>query len=349
MKTLINKKSAFLVIFFFLFFQQNYCQITYNWHEYYIKTGTNYLDGFLKPNGKTSIISSDRVKFSPLCATCKSEVWVIGLSNNIYSERPESEYYGYIKNKLTNKYLTYDATTGLVSQKNKLSNGSDQSQRWYVGNRFTPDDYYEHRIIPFLDNTKFLNFTTDANGVTNLVVNSTSFSWDIIPTQISAINLENIRGLCPTNHTRGDREFSGHGPHVKLKVTLSMQNDNTEIWANISFSAVETVSDWSTVEGNWDFKVYTTPSGRKLKEIIMDKITTFEENLLNPGGFELFYNSNKTNHNYIDSLSKQFWSPVYEVKIVGDTGGNDISDDNDCNDDTRIEEINFRQLTVIFE
>lgn len=35
--------------------------------------------------------------------------------------------------------------------------------------------------------------------------------------------------------------------------------------------------------------------------------------------------------------------------IVGDTGGNDISDDDNCNDDTRIEKIEFFPLTVEFK
>jgi hypothetical protein len=356
MKAPKNKALIYLFFFLLLAYQNSYSQLIYNWSEYHIinnNTDNKSLEGHVLNSTKTTfkptpLKSTDNVQLKNLCTNCSNQAWVIGLSNNIWSERPENEYYGYIKNKASGKYLTYDLTTGLVTQKVKLPFGSDQSQRWFVGNRFQLNQG-NYAIKPYSDTSKSLTFKVATDGTTVPIIDVTAINWVIRPTKPVSITLQNIRNLCPSRNTKGDREFNGNGPKINLVITLSTQNNETEIWANINFKATETKSDWSTVEGIWDFRVFTSPDGRKIKDIIMDKVTYFDQTLSTGVGPQLIFDNNKTNNNYIDSLDKGVWSPVLNVKLVGDTGGDDISTDNNCDDDTRIEEINFRSLSVIFE
>ncbi|MBK6979803.1 MAG: hypothetical protein IPH28_24155 [Cytophagaceae bacterium] len=78
------------------------------------------------------------------------------------------------------------------------------------------------------------------------------------------INLENIdEWLCPSRLERGDREFGGHGPKVKSEVKLRLANNGTEVWADITFSAIETVQDFSTTSGNGQRKCLMYLMARK--------------------------------------------------------------------------------------
>lgn len=357
MKSSFNIKLIYISVFLLSMCQQMQGQLIYNWYEYYIVNNTinnQFFEGHVLNSVKTIYSpnkskSTDNVQLKNFCANCSNQVWVIAISPNIWSERPENEYFGYIKNKASGKYLTYDLATGLVSQKARLPLESDQSQRWFVGYRFRLNQS-NYVIKPYSDTRKSLNYKTAEDGSTIPIISDTApLNWLIRPTKPVPITLENIRNLCPSRNTRGDREFNGNGPLIDMTITLSLQNYNTEIWANINFKATETKSDWSEVQGNWDFRVYASPDGRRIKDIVMDKITYINQTLNSSAGPQLIFNLNKTNRNYIESLDRGFWSPVLNVKMVGDTGGDDISTDNNCDDDTRIEEINFRQLYVIFE
>lgn len=356
MRTNKTKKIVILLLLI-SFCQKGNSQLIYNWREYNILNNSNsgndkYLEGHVLNSTKASLKtgynkSSDNIQLKDFCPSCSNQVWIIGLSNNIYSERPENEYYGYIMNKVSGKYLTYDIKTGLVTQSLKLRYESDQSQRWFVGNRFQLNQS-NYAIRPFSDTRKSLNFKTEVDGtIVPCITDTNTLNWIIRPTKPVLITLENIRNLCPSRLVRGDREFNGHGPLVDMTITLSLQNYNTEIWANINFKATETEGDASTVEGVWDFRVYVAPNGRRVKDIVMDKITNFSNTLTSSAGPQIL--TYLTNNNSVSSLERGFWSPVINVKMVGDTGGDDISTDNDCTDDTRIDEINFRPTYVIFE
>ncbi len=200
------------------------------------------------------------------------------------------------------------------------------------------------------------------------------------------IYLEDItEWLCPQNLTRGDREFDGHGPRVKCSVTLSLKNNNTEIWARIVLEAKETVHDWSTTTGTWNVKVYTTPYGKKIQKIASDVFSRTEfisppagAQFLIPGsdlkkGLDIFFDGHVISSAVLAAhglpvdatpaiaagLVKSYMkgnqviqTPALEGKavkyfhIVGDTGGDDISNDDNCNDDTRIEKIEFFPVSV---
>lgn len=200
------------------------------------------------------------------------------------------------------------------------------------------------------------------------------------------IKLEDItEWLCPQALVRGDREFDGHGPKVKCNVTLGLRNNNTEIWAKIVFEAKETVHDWSTTTATWNVKVFTTPFGKKIQKFASDVFSRTEfispaagAQFLIPGsdlkrGLSVFFDGQVIAGAVLAAHGLPFdatpamaaqlvktyirgnevvQTPSLEGRavrffhIVGDTGGDDISNDNNCNDDTRIEKIEFFPMQV---
>lgn len=65
---------------------------------------------------------------------------------------------------------------------------------------------------------------------------------------------------CNPSHTRGDREFDGHGPDVDVYAWIDVRNDN-ELWGTVLMYARETESNWTTFSGRtsekiWDGDVY---------------------------------------------------------------------------------------------
>lgn len=355
MKPFSAIKQNLCIVILFCLFQYGYSQRIYNWDEYHILNSQTELP-CLQGNVLTSNTginlktpkSTDKVLVTNLCATCRGQIWRVVQAPTPFTPLSETENYGYIINTASQKYLTYDPTTGLVSQKQKLPENNNQSQRWHMGNGFEMNNGHLS-IKPFLNPSQFLNYSSDKMGVTTLMVSPTSKNWFIKPTKPVPVVLSNIRNLCPNRNTKGDREFNGNGPRIMIKTTLSIQNNQSEIWVNIDFKAEETKHDWSTAVGNWDFKVYTAPAGEKIMDIIMDKTSYFEDVMAGRSGIQLIANLVATDANQITTLDKGYWSAVQQIKVVGDTGGDDISTDTDCNDDTRIEEIKFRSLYVVFQ
>lgn len=206
---------------------------------------------------------------------------------------------------------------------------------------------------------------------------------------IQNIKLEDINEwLVPKKLVRGDREFDGHGPRIKSEVKLRIADGGTKLYADVTFWAQETVHDWSTTEGSWSKLVYEVPYGKKITEIISDKASRTQL-ISPPGGFQFIVpgaDLAKAMYAFLDATDiksavlaahgakpeeKSLLSalvkgtidngntvvqvPAVEgalVKffhIVGDTGGNDISDDDNGNDDTRIVKIEFFPVKVKME
>ncbi|MFN8264894.1 MAG: hypothetical protein U0T11_02420 [Chitinophagaceae bacterium] len=189
-----------------------------------------------------------------------------------------------------------------------------------------------------------------------------------------------VEELCPKQLLRGDREFNGNGPKVKCEVKIKISSDSTKLIADFYLWAQETQSDWSTGEGRWSRLVYEAPYGTKINRILSDAASRTQfispkagAQILVPGAdvAKVMY----TFFDYTDVKSavlkaygygpedKSILSKIVKVgldhgntivqvppvdgtlvkyfHIVGDTGGDDISDDDNCNDDTRISKIEF--------
>ncbi|MBP6795088.1 MAG: hypothetical protein KA143_08545 [Saprospiraceae bacterium] len=194
-----------------------------------------------------------------------------------------------------------------------------------------------------------------------------------------------LEWLCPSRLVRGDREFDGHGPKIKCEVKLSINRDSTDLVAEIDFWAQETQHDWSSTEGHWSKKIYDAPYGVKIKKILSDKASRTQF-ISPPAGYQIFapgtdvakaaydfldhtdiksavlsyYKVKKTDQDILTNLIKTYvekGNQIVQVPpvegalvkffyIVGDTGSDDISSDENCNDDTRIEKIEFFPVKI---
>lgn len=198
---------------------------------------------------------------------------------------------------------------------------------------------------------------------------------------VQTVKLEDYtEWLCPKNLMRGDREFNGNGPKVKCEVKIRISSDGSSLLADFYLWAQETVHDWSTTEGRWTKKIYDAPYGMKINKIlsatasrtqfispkagmqifvpgadVAQAMYTFLDNtdiksiVLKEHGIDPKDRpgvSNLVKH-WIDDGNRIVRVPAVDgtlVKffhIVGDTGGDDISTDDNCNDDTRIVKIEF--------
>ncbi|MER2514572.1 MAG: hypothetical protein ABTQ25_19550 [Nitrosomonas ureae] len=107
-------------------------------------------------------------------------------------------------------------------------------------------------------------------------------------------------------HTRGDKEFSGHGPEVWANARWS--NEGTHVNFRLWMKAQETRSDWTTAEGERTEIYYTPPPGWRIDSIA---------------------NSLESTAHYIDTDHNDDRQgggpngPVKEFKFRGDRSGDD--------------------------
>lgn len=128
------------------------------------------------------------------------------------------------------------------------------------------------------------------------------------------------------DHTKGDREFGGHGPRVTASMILSINSAKDKINLKLTLQAKETKEDWTTGIGGWEQVVYSAPSGWQIS-----KITTASSNTFTYTDDDHLYDYGPGN--YWDLYQGYF-------KIMGDTGGNDVG--NITSDDTHLYYINLK-------
>ena len=142
---------------------------------------------------------------------------------------------------------------------------------------------------------------------------------------------------CPKKLLGGDREFGGHGPEIwswiKLKIVGGKYID-----AEVYMHARETTSDWSETEGTWTKRIYTAPVGYNIVSIESGKYSEVHYvskpgvNAFSPAGLSqaLGNGARGADVPFKDDGLVSRWN------IVGDTGGDDISDDDNPHDDTQV-------------
>ena len=142
--------------------------------------------------------------------------------------------------------------------------------------------------------------------------------------------------FCPNELMGGDREFDGHGPEVWAWIRLKIVQKKY-IDAEVYMHARETVSDWSETEGTWTKRLYTAPTGYEIIEIQTGKAS--EVHYVSKPGVSSF---SPTGWYRQSAVQEEHNVPfkddglVTRWNILGDTGGSDISDDTNCNDDTQV-------------
>lgn len=164
-------------------------------------------------------------------------------------------------------------------------------------------------------------------------------------------------GLCPFDANRsdeeGDREFGG-GPRISVTISLSIEpRFQRSVRATVNFSAVEMGGDQSSISGNWTRTLYIAPQGRRITEILSDTSSSF--NFVDEAaGGEFTMGRDTVSEDQFGFLTYEDikmralpnTEAVSRLFFVGDTGGTDISEDDSCVRETRIQYIEFNPLRV---
>ena len=69
------------------------------------------------------------------------------------------------------------------------------------------------------------------------------------------------------SHTKGDKDFDGHGPNINCNVHIGITSDRKHILASINIKASETQSDWTTSEGEKKFFIFSCRDGQTIEKI----------------------------------------------------------------------------------
>jgi hypothetical protein len=141
---------------------------------------------------------------------------------------------------------------------------------------------------------------------------------------------------CPSKLLGGDREFGGHGPEIWAWIKLTIV-DKKHIDATVYMHARETTSDWSETEGTWSKRLYTAPAGYEIAAIESGKYSEVHYvskpgvSAFSPAGLvQAIGGARGSEVPFKDDGLVRRWH------IVGDTGGGDISDDDNPHDDTQV-------------
>ncbi len=117
----------------------------------------------------------------------------------------------------------------------------------------------------------------------------------------------------PNRHTDGDREFAGHGPRVTGSVKLIEDvsaGTARKVKMRVQMKARETKKDWTTVEGQKDYDVFSFPSGYKIVQRLTPSTTI--------SSFDY------TDSNHRDDVINPGQGPARQLIITGDTKGKDV-------------------------
>lgn len=165
--------------------------------------------------------------------------------------------------------------------------------------------------------------------------------------------------LCPSDETRtaseGDREFGGNGPRIVANIELSIEpRMRRSVRATVRFSATETGGDNSSISATWTRTVYIAPENRTIVEILSDTSSSFDFVSAHRAGLEIGMGGDSAATDLYGIASFEHWAvqglpsseAVSRLFYIGDTGGSDISSDDDCTRETRLHFIEFNPMQI---
>ena len=150
-----------------------------------------------------------------------------------------------------------------------------------------------------------------------------------------------IGPLCPTRVIAGDREFGGHGPRINAEVSLDTTG-GTDVRAIIHFRAKETESDFSETSATWVVGITPFAFSEPMTITALSDTTSSADFVSDPAGFEVGSPGSSPAVQHPPVLGGTL---VQDFQIVGDTGGDDISTDDNCDQDTSIRVV-FNPVTL---
>ena len=153
--------------------------------------------------------------------------------------------------------------------------------------------------------------------------------------------------IVPTAVITGDREFGGNGPNMYIGVTLEVGRGGRAIFAHVEFSARETGGDGSFTRTEETFEVWRwQPSDGARFVSRIDRPVWGTVVLSRPTCAGTCLGSE--DGALMMTVDADSTGPVHMVRLIGDTMGDDISDDSNPHGDTSIRAIVFNPLTVEF-
>ena len=211
----------------------------------------------------------------------------LAIDRSLIPERLKSvEFYGY----------DFDAS----NIKTKLLNGQSLSD---ISRHLSRPTHY-HMVLNLGGNGVAL---TDRSQKIKLISGSTLLSeipiiqesTPLCQTKIVTIDSSSTPPITPITpitymppHTKGDKDFFGHGPSIVSRVKL-YKNDS-KLKVRLYMRAREAERDWTTAEGSKVYTFYTPPIGWKIESIVGDTFTShdyrdsgFTNDLFNMGPGEL--------------------------------------------------------------
>ncbi len=177
--------------------------------------------------------------------------------------------------------------------------------------------------------------------------------------------LTNLGRHCPRGDASvltGTRDFGG-APNIEVTVRLSTSADRRQIVARIGFRA------WITEQhcvyggceggicydgcataplqstGSWDEVVFTAPAGRFIAGIA-PAYQSSTITLVGPSAGPEFY---VCADGQVVSASASSSPAIQSVEVIGDTGGDDVSNDDDCGCDAQLRSIEFNPVPIELE
>lgn len=173
------------------------------------------------------------------------------------------------------------------------------------------------------------------------------------PARAELISLTDInQPIVPTILYAGDREFGGNGPLMVVGVELAIGRGGRAIFANVSFSARETGGDGShTAIGPVSFLVWKwKPSdGANFVHRINSPTRSILRHVSAPGcTFGCGFIGEAEDGGLIVTVPVTTGGPVRDIRLLGDTAGDDISTDTNPHGDTSIRRIRFNRIDVTF-
>lgn len=188
----------------------------------------------------------------------------------------------------------------------------------------------------------WVGFNTDGQTCSMGCDNSTVFTIEIPgdPSSVCEIELNlkphRLSQLCPLDHYRGDAEYAGHGPTVTINIRLFAVGADLNV--DVDYDAQETGFPAETaVRGSWTKNVASLNSTRPIRiaGILSEDTYSIGPRNLSGHGPHL--------------LERRGFLLVNSIAVVGDTGGTDIPNSTNCNDETHIQEIVFNPIRVRLE
>lgn len=150
-----------------------------------------------------------------------------------------------------------------------------------------------------------------------------------------------IGPFCPKALLAGDREFGGNGPEMWVRASVAVTADEA-LELTVSLRARETAHDWSETSGTWTRRL--TPPEMKVKRILSG--TRSEAYWVDdvPAPVETLASLRDWHYS---PVAPETGTLVRTFDLRGDTPGGDISEDDNCSNDTAVRLIfNEMQLEV---